>query len=37
MEDITAIIVILCVALVMKPILKGIFGWFDKSDYHRDR
>lgn len=37
MEDITAIIVILCVAIILKPILKGIFDWFGKSDYRRDR
>lgn len=37
MEDIKAIIIIICVFLVLKPILKGIFGWFGESDYRRDR
>ena len=37
MDDLTAILVIVCVALVLKPILKGIGGWFGSSDYRRDR
>lgn len=37
MNDFEAIVVIVLVALVLKPILKGIFGWFGESDYRRDR
>lgn len=37
MDDVTAIFVILGVAWIMKPILKGVFGWHSKSDYRRDR
>jgi len=37
MDDVTAIFVIIGVAYVMKPILRGVFGWFSKSDYRRDR
>ena len=35
--DFEAIVVIVLVALFLKPILKGVFGWFGESDYHRDR
>ncbi len=37
MSDFGAIIAILIVAWVGKPILKGIFGFFSKSDHRRDR
>jgi|LAHS01.1.fsa_nt_gb hypothetical protein len=37
MNDFEAIVVIVLVALVLKPILNGIFGWFGESDYRRDR
>jgi hypothetical protein len=37
MDDLIALVVIFVVALVLKPILKGIFGWFGESDYRRDR
>ena len=37
MNDFEAIVVIVLVALFLKPILKGVFGWFGESDYHRDR
>ena len=37
MNDFEAIVVIVLVALVLKPILKVVFGWFGESDYRRDR
>lgn len=37
MNDFEAIIVIVIVAVFLKPILNGVFGWFGESDYHRDR
>ena len=37
MNDFEAIVVIVLVALFLKPVLKGVFGWFGESDYRRDR
>jgi len=37
MNDFEAIVVIVLVAMFLKPILRGIFGWCGESDYNRDR
>lgn len=37
MDDLIAILVIICVFGAAGKVLKGVGGWFGSSDYNRDK